>query len=144
SGAPFGDVLAQLTDTGVDVPVTLSDASGGIPTLASLQETFPEAARAALAADRAAAAESGETGGLTGFFKSQLGARSLTPQEGDGTDAVLSRAEAALRDGNLADALSEIETLPEVAQPAMADWVAMAAGREGAVNAAKTLSDSLN
>ncbi|MEM6587447.1 MAG: mitofilin family membrane protein [Pseudomonadota bacterium] len=144
SGAGFGDVLVDLTGMGVEVPAALTDAAEGVPTLASLQDSFPDAARAALADDRAAAAESGDTGGLTGFFKSQLGARSLTPQEGDGTDAVLSRAEAALRDGRLTDALSEIETLPEVAQPAMADWVARAAGRAGALQAANTLSDSLN
>ncbi len=144
SGAGFGDVLADLTGMGVEVPAALSDAADGVPTLASLQESFPDAARAALADDRDAAAESGETGGLTGFFKSQLGARSLTPQEGDGTDAVLSRAEAALREGQLNEALSEIETLPEVAQPAMADWAASAAGRAAALDAAKTLSDSLN
>lgn len=144
TGAGFGDVLAELTDLGVEVPDALSEAAGGVPTLASLQDSFPDAARAALAADREAAAESGETGGLTGFFKSQLGARSLTPQEGDGTDAVLSRAEAALRSGRLADALSELNTLPEVAQPAMADWLAQASGRASALDAAKTLSDSLN
>ncbi|MEM7731539.1 MAG: hypothetical protein AAF280_02010 [Pseudomonadota bacterium] len=144
SGAAFGDVLTDLSGMGVDVPAALTNASDGVPTLASLQESFPDAARAALADDRAAAAETGETGGLTGFFKSQLGARSLTPQEGDGTDAVLSRAEAALREGRLGDALSQIKTLPEVAQPAMAGWVARAEARAGALQAAKTLSDSLN
>ncbi|MEL7278939.1 MAG: hypothetical protein AAFY35_17285 [Pseudomonadota bacterium] len=145
TGASFAAAAAELSDLGVSVPDILSqNAANGVTSLASLQESFPDAARAALTADREAASEAGETGGLSGFLRSQLGARSLTPQEGDSTDAVLSRAEAALREGRLADTLAELETLPEVAQPAMSAWAELASARASAVNAAQTLSDSLN
>lgn len=145
TGAPFAGAVAELTDLGVSLPDVLAQsATTGVTSLASLQEAFPDAARAALTADREAAAETGETGGLTGFLRSQLGARSLTPQEGDSSDAVLSRAEAALREGRLTDALAELDTLPDVAQPAMSAWVGLASARVNAVNAAQSLSDSLN
>ncbi|MEL6120137.1 MAG: hypothetical protein AAFR49_10715 [Pseudomonadota bacterium] len=145
TGAPFADTLSELQALGLEVPDPLSaSAADGVPTLVSLQDAFPEAARAALAADRAEASANGETGGVVDFFRSQLGARSLTPQEGDSSDAVLSRVEHAVREGRLADALAEIETLPDVSQPAMADWSTIASARADALSAAQALMDSLN
>jgi hypothetical protein len=145
TGTPFADALLELQQLGVTTPETLSQfQTAGVTSLSALQETFPEAARAALTASRSEASEAGETGGFTGFLRSQLGARSLTPQEGSGTDAVLSRAEAALRDGRVADALAEIETLPEAARPAMSQWASTAKQRADALAAAQDLSDSLN
>jgi len=46
----------------------------------------------------------------------------LTPREGDDPDAVLSRAEAALRDGRVDETLALIATLPAEGQAAMMDW----------------------
>jgi hypothetical protein len=56
---------------------------------------------------------------------------------------VLSRAEAAVRDGRLADALAEIAALPEDGRSAMADWAARAENRQGAVVAAGDLAQTL-
>ncbi len=74
-------------------------AETGVPTLASLQAEFPAAARAALAAATKAAASDGSVDRLTAFLRTQMGARSLEPREGDDPDAVLSRAEAAVASG---------------------------------------------
>lgn len=74
----------------------------------------------------------------------QLGARSVTPREGDDPDAVLSRAEAAVVDGQLDAALAEIAALPETARAEMAGWEAAAAKRLSAMRAAETLAQSLN
>uniref|UniRef100_UPI0037C662F9 COG4223 family protein n=1 Tax=Roseovarius salis TaxID=3376063 RepID=UPI0037C662F9 len=101
-------------------------------------------ARAALAAARDAAAREGDTGGLTGFLRTQLGVRSLEPREGDDPDAVLSRAEAAVGQGRLTDALAEIETLPDVARAELEDWTQRARQRLDAVAAARELSEELN
>ena len=49
---------------------------------------------------------------------------------------MLSRAEAALAEGRLSDALAEIEALPETARAAMADWAAQARSRADALVAA--------
>ncbi|PID35099.1 MAG: hypothetical protein CR964_01490, partial [Rhodobacterales bacterium] len=50
SGAPFAEAAAELSSvTGAPLPAPLPDMAGdGVPTLATLQESFPEAARAAL------------------------------------------------------------------------------------------------
>ena len=77
-------------------------------------------------------------------MQSQLGARSVTPQEGDGADAVLSRAEAALRTGNLTDVLAELDTLPDPAKPAIAAWLETAKTRQAALSAGNALSAQLN
>lgn len=145
AGGGYADAMADLQETGIEVPEALSrTADSGVPTLAELQESFPEAARAALAAARDAAAEAGETGGLSAFIRTQLGARSLEPREGDDPDAILSRAEAATQQGRLTDALAEIEALPDVARAELSDWAAQATRRLEAVAAAQQLSEELN
>ncbi|MGB8622217.1 MAG: hypothetical protein WCD16_05310, partial [Paracoccaceae bacterium] len=77
------------------------------------------------------------------FLRTQFGARSLTPREGNDPDAILSRAEAALNAGELKDALDEIATLPEAGQQAMSGWVAKAQKRADALAAADTLASRL-
>jgi hypothetical protein len=108
-----------------------------------LQDSFPDAARAGLAAARAEIPES-EVAGITGFFKRQLNVRSVTPREGSDPDAILSRAQAAVRVGDLTTALTEMEALPEAARTAMSDWLEAATARKAAQDAARELADSLN
>lgn len=143
TGSEFAPALSELRDTGAEVPDVLAEqAETGVPTEAALIETFPEAARVALAAARA---ESGDAvAGVGGFLKSQLGIRSLSPQEGNDPDAVLSRAEAALAEGRLSEALSEIETLPEAARAPLEAWVAQAKRRQEALAAAAALAEKVN
>ncbi|MES2143381.1 MAG: hypothetical protein V4516_03285 [Pseudomonadota bacterium] len=139
SGQPFSATLAQMK--GVDVPKPLADqAESGVPTLASLRDGFPVAARAAL--DAALRANPGDTwtDRVSTFLRSQTGARSVTPRDGSDPDAVLSRAEAALAAGKLESALQEISTLPDAARAAMADWVSLAERRRAAAAAVDTLA----
>ncbi|MCV3269974.1 COG4223 family protein [Roseobacter sinensis] len=144
TGEAFEPALGALEEvTPVEVPEALRTAAlEGVPTVSALRESFPEAARAALAAARAEVPES-EVDGLGGFLRRQLSARSVTPREGSDPDAVLSRAEAALRAGDLDAALAETEALPDAAKTAMQDWLAGATARKAAGDAAKALSDSL-
>lgn len=143
AGGGFAPALAALGD--VEVPPVLADAADqGVPTLADLQKSFAEPARAALAAARRAEAGQGSAGDRIGaFLRTQFGARSLTPREGNDPDAILSRAEAALNAGELKDALDEIATLPEAGQQAMSGWVAKAQKRADALAAADTLASRL-
>ena len=76
-------------------------------------------------------------------MRRQLGARSVQPREGSDPDAVLSRAEAAVRDGDLSEALNELDNLPEDVQSAMADWLADARARVAAEAAINDLSQRL-
>tara|TARA_R110000787_G_scaffold250480_1_gene356100 strand:+ start:899 stop:2200 length:1302 start_codon:yes stop_codon:yes gene_type:complete len=143
-GKPFASALADLQANGLnDVPAALTNtAENGVVTLINLQTRFPETARAALSTARANGSEDA-TGGVGGFLRRQLGARSVAPREGTDPDAILSRAEAAVRDGRLTDALAELDTLPEISQSAMDDWLADARTRQAAETAAEDLSQRL-
>lgn len=145
SGEPYDTALQSLEEvTPVEVPEPLKAAAeAGVPTMAELQAAFPDAARAGLAAARAEVPES-EVVGVTGFIRRQLNVRSTVPREGSDPDAVLSRAEAAVRAGDISTALAEIDTLPEAARSAMNDWLEAASARNAAQDAARALADSLS
>lgn len=125
SGGPFATAIADF-DPALVPPTFATHAATGLPTLTDLRSSFPDAARAAL--DAALRADMGDTWGdrVSSFLRSQTGARSLSPREGDDPDAVLSRIEAALAAGSVADAFALMPALPEVSQAAMAEWVASA------------------
>ena len=145
SGAPLGAALSDLEEAlGQPAPDALLAASDGVPTLARLQDEFPDVARAALATARSEGVAGEETTGFGAFLRNQFDVRSTSPQEGDSVDAILSRAEAALRSGRLSDTLAEISALPEVARAEMSGWLAMAETRADAVAAADQLSTSLS
>ena len=141
SGTPFAAILPDL---GQDPPqVLLVHAETGLPSLSQLQETFPDAARLALEAALHADMGDSWTERATSFFRSQTGARSLTPRDGTDPDAILSRTEAALQTGDLTTALAEISTLPEAAQAAMAEWRAKAEIRQAALVALAELAGKI-
>lgn len=124
-GMPFVEPLTLLVDSGLPVPAILTEnAENGLPTQAALIQGFEDPARSALEQSLRGNMGSTWTDRMGSFLRSQTGARSLTPQEGDDPDAVLSRANAAVISGDLPAALAEIGTLPEAAQTALAAWVA--------------------
>lgn len=141
SGLPFSGVLGELSESSdVTIPTALSNvASDGVATIVALQSDFPDLARAALSEARS---EGGEDG-VAGFLKSQLGVRSLSPQDGTSPDAVLSRAQFAMKEARLRDALAELETLPDAAKAVFADWTAQAQTRVAAQSAAADLADAV-
>jgi len=140
SGAPIGDALAGLAAAGISVPPALTEQAQGVPSLAALRDAYPPAARAALsAALRARSGEAGFWTRLGAFLRSQSGARSLAPRAGDDPDAILSRAEAALRAGDLSAVIAGISALPPEGQAPMAEWIALANRRIAASEAATAL-----
>ena len=140
SGAGYASVLATIGD----VPEVLSaNAKDGVPTLLSLQQGFPEAARAALASAETAPQDASAGERFTAFLKRQTNARSLTPKEGAGTDAVLSRAEAMLKQGDLGAALAELDGLGEGPKTAMQDWLTRATTRAAALDAVAQISATI-
>ena len=141
TGSGFADAAAQLQAAGIALPPELAQVAGdGVATRGDLAQDFPEAARAALSVAR----KSGEGSGIGTFLKTQLGARSLEPREGNDPDAVLSRAEAAINEGRLTDAMAELDALPEAARAEMTDWLSRAATRAAALKAADALASELN
>lgn len=140
SGGALGPGLAQLTRAGVAVPEALAAQAQGVPTLAALRAAFPDAARDALAQSLAATAGTGLWARTVAFLRSQTGARSLTPRAGTDPDAILSRAEAALKMDDLAAALNEIAALPPAGQARLAEWAGLARRRLEAKAAIAALS----
>lgn len=144
TGAPFAPALGDLERAGMAAPDALQDvAEVGVPTQTDLQQSFAPAARAALAKARRSGDEDGNAG-FWSFMSGQLGARSLERREGPGTDAVLSRAEDDLRQGDLNAALTEVETLPDPAAGELAEWAASARTRMDAIAAYDALAAKLN
>lgn len=145
SGAPMADALAGLAAAGVSIPPALTDQAQGVPSLAALHDAYPPAARIALAA--ALRAQSDEAGLWTrfgAFLRSQSGARSLAPRAGDDPDAILSRAEAALRFGDLPATIAGIAELPPEGQAPMAEWITLANRRIAATDAVAALVRDIN
>ncbi len=140
--AALAEVIAA-SESGVAVPgalallpadPALAPFGEGLVTLARLQADYAPAARAALAAEPPAeGATIGER--MASFLRAQTGARSLAPREGDDADAVLSRAEAALRAADLPGALTELDALSPTAAAPLAEWRAQAEQRLAALAA---------
>lgn len=142
SGAPYAGLLPDL---GKDVPEALSGlAAGGVPTLVQLRESFPDAARAALEASLEADMGATWSDRIGSFLRSQTGARSLQPREGGDPDAVLSRAEARLAEGDLQATLTELDGLPDAGKAAIADWRSRADQRLAAIAALSALSAQID
>ena len=138
SGDPAAEALSVLNAN----DPALTPFADGLVTLAALQDSFAPAARAALAAD-APGADAPLGDRVLNFLRSQTGARSLAPREGDDTDAVLSRAEAAVRTGDLGTALNELATLQGAPAEALSDWRAQAETRLAALAALSALQDQM-
>jgi hypothetical protein len=125
TGQPFATELQALSDP--KLSETLGPlAVSGVPTLATLQATFPDAARAALAVARDLSVDTGWSDRLVDFLAAQTGARPVTPQQGDAPDAVLSRAEFALSEGRVDDALTELAPLDPAVMSPLDAWIAQA------------------
>lgn len=144
SGAPIHKPLSDLAQAGIAVPAALSDQAQGVPSLAMLQESFVEAARDALVLSVRETAGEGVWSRLGAFLRSQTGARSLTPRAGTDPDAVLSRAEAAVANADLATAITELDGLPEQGKARMAEWITLAERRIAALAAVADLSSAID
>lgn len=140
AGAPLAPALADAEAAGLTVPDALK---ADVPSLSALQSAFPEAARAALTASRKAAAGAGFGERIGAFLMAQTGARSLNPREGTDPDAVMSRAQAAVDDGDLPRALQEIGALPQAGQALMSGWITRAQLRIAANQAVTDLAQSV-
>lgn len=127
TAAGFEAELAAVADP--DLQARLAPFVAGVASMADLQVAFPDAARTALQVARGTDETAGWTTRLMDFLGAQTGARSLSPRDGDGADAILSRAEFALGEGRLADALAELAALSPEVQAPLADWRALAEAR---------------
>lgn len=137
AGDPFASALAE---TGLTVPDTVNAAAQtGVPSVTELQDSYPEAARAALLAASHAAYDAGEQSWLRTALQTQLGLRSTAPKEGEDADAILSRAEQSVRKGQFAEAIAALDALPEAGRAEMEPWIAQAKSRVDVMAALDTM-----
>ncbi|MEM9495807.1 MAG: mitofilin family membrane protein [Pseudomonadota bacterium] len=131
-GAPFIeelDALAALAPSLANAPdmdALRARAREGAPTIAALKKTFTGAAVEALSA---AGRENATTflGKGMAQLKSFISVRPATPQPGDTARAIISRAEAALNNDDIAGAVAELGALTGEARKAMDAWLGEAA-----------------
>jgi hypothetical protein len=143
TGIGFASAVELLQSAGIAVPDALNSfASSGVSTMSELLASFPSTARAAIQADEQNTDGKSVTSRFSSFLKSQVSARALEPTEGETASAVLSRAEALLRDGDLSAALAEISALSEDAKAAMETWLVPATGRQKATEGFEQLKST--
>lgn len=119
--APLNEIVAL---TGSEAPAALTGAAaGGLSTPASLDASFGPRAQAAVSADVQARAGEGASSQVMGWLRAQVTGRPTFEQAGDDVGAITSRIAARLREGALAEALAEAETLPQPSQEALGPWL---------------------
>jgi len=145
TGRAYGELLGAIArDAAISIPAALENgAKTGVPTMAQLRQDFPPAARRALKASIEAQAQGNRWERFQAWLKAQVGARSLAPRQGDDPDAILSRAEAALRAGQLKKAVDLVQTLPPAGVAEMGDWLDAAKRRLAVQTALETFESAL-
>ncbi len=145
SGAPFTEELDVFVGLAPESPLGLRLAplaAEGAPTLEALQESFGQAARDAIAAARLAQATD-PVSRFVANLQSLVSVRTITPQEGDGPIAVISRAEAAVRGGDIEAAIAELSALEGPPAEAVANWLTKARGMVEARSALTEVNNAL-
>jgi len=125
AGLPFQKTLTDYEmASGKEAPSVIKIwAKTGVPTQFDLLQAFPEYARKLLQVDHDNHFTDVESGlGLARFLKKFVKTRSTSPQVGNSNDAILSRAEYSLKNGDIEKALKELDQLPLDLQNEMRDW----------------------
>lgn len=144
AGQGFGEQLAALGELGVaELPAALTDAAdGSLATTGQLRSELTPLAHEAIRQTIRADAGDNTAGRIGAFLQSQVATRSLEPGEGDSTDAVLSRIEAALGADDLATVISEAEALPDVAKGLLDPWLGKVGARMAALDAVEAIGSA--
>ena len=145
SGLPFTGDLALLMPFGqsdsklAEIVTRLQPlAASGVASRASLAADFPAVAKAALADDLA---DDSFGQRVLGKIKAIVSLRRVGADvEGDGAEAKLARAEAALGAGDVAKAVGLVKSLPPQSSKAAAKWLAAAEAHLSAQQAVDQLA----
>ena len=125
TGLPFQKTLTDYeTASGREAPSIIKIwAKTGVSTQFNLLQTFPEYARKLLQVEHDNHFTDEESGlGISKFLKKFVKTRSTSPKVGTSNDAILSRAEYSLKNGDIEKALKELDRLPLDLQNEMRDW----------------------
>jgi hypothetical protein len=146
AGRPYATELAAIRTLapGIgDLGALPGHAETGIPTVPELARAFQKVAEASLAAPATAANES-FLDSVIASAKSAVRIRRIDAvTTGEAPGAVLARAEAHLKQGELAAAVQEVEALPAPSRDAFASWLEDARARTSADATLSTLESAL-
>lgn len=144
TGAPYGDAITRLQDAGITPPEAIVASAGGVSTIEALQDSFPDAARAALRDSLQAAPAENVYDRMANFLRAQTGARSTVARDGDDLDAILSRVGVAVEDGDIAGALAQLDSAQPDDLAPMSDWIDRARARLAAFDALPDLISAVS
>jgi len=146
SGHPYAVELSTLRALAPGegaLEALASHADAGIPTLADLTRSFQIASDAALGAE-AAPADTSVLGSLLASAQSLVKIRHVdATATGDAPGAILARAAAQLKQGELALAVKEVEGLAPPPREALAPWLDQARTRLAAADTLNRLEAPL-
>jgi hypothetical protein len=126
-----------------DLMALAANADTGIPTVADLTRTFQAAKEASLAAV-SSPADASILESLLSSVRSAVKIRRIdAANTGDDAEAVLARAGTELKQGALAEAVTEIETLSGPPRQAMEQWLGEARARISADETLKAMEIAL-
>lgn len=124
SGADMAPSVSDLIQSGIDVPRVLQDvAKTGLPSLEDIKLSFPALAHMTIKAENQSIGTGSTSKKIISFLKSQVTIRSLSPHEGDGVDAILSRIQAALNMNDITAVIYETNSLSDGAKLVMKNWI---------------------
>jgi hypothetical protein len=146
SGKPYQAELERVerltSPQAVELTALRAHAAEGVPSVSLLEASFPQAAREALAASAREKAR-GPVGAIVARLSSLVSVRPAAPQSGNGTAAVISRAEARLGSDDLQRAVEELDGLTGEAREAFVPWITIARARLNASQEAALLERAL-
>jgi len=134
-GTPFMSELETYAAIAPDSPeiAALRDmAAAGVPTRAAIETRMPVAATAMIDAGREIDPQAGIVDKLLASAQSLVSVRPVGMVEGNDVPAIVARMETLLRNGDLAGALAQYDTLPPAAKEAGADLAAQIRARHSA------------
>jgi hypothetical protein len=142
-GEPFAAQFAaarRLDADGTALAALAPFAASGVPTAADLGRELAGVVPAMLSAAGAAPREDGVLQRFAANAERLVRVRPIGEKSGDDPAAVIGRAEAKANRGDLAGARAEIDGLPATVRTPATQWMARAAQRLAAVEAARRLA----
>lgn len=149
AGQPYAQSLSLMSSYADDrapaaaMATLQSHATSGVTTLSALRVRFKDTGDAIVAADYDATADEGLFGDVVRNLSKLVIVRSRNPDD-PGANGVVARSEAALEAGNLAGAISEVESLEGPPAEVAASWLAAAKARLAVDSALTALAKALD
>lgn len=121
---PFGQELKALSALApsLDLRALALDAERGAPSRAALAASFPDYAAHAASAARAPGDSAGVLARVGYALSRVVALRRVGDVPGEGSDALLARAERQIADGDVVGALATLDGLPADAKDALGPW----------------------